>query len=313
MKKAIRGKKTLYLAVAVAVLLIASYIIGLAYTSRLLLTKPKYQPVRGPEVLPAEKSGAPSPAYPRQFAGEKEATPSPGGEGGAEPLEVPPRKVVYTARMKLLVGDVNAAVNAVYGVASKYGGYVASANLYKDGYLRAVITIKVPVESYRDALADLKTIGEVDSFSEQAQDVTERYVDLEARLRNLKAEEQRLLSYLEKAKSISEILQVEDHLARIRSQIEWIETQLKNLERRVDYATITVSLEPKSKPEKWPGLDLGRVFRDAVQLAFTVFAGLIILAVGLSPLYLVGLAAYYVYKRVKGPEKGGGEHSGQTS
>lgn len=294
------GKRSIA-AIAVLVLIAAGYIVGTYYLKNPVPSQTgTYSETPAPQLVSQEnraaQQGAPqtAPLAPSGKAG------STGGVG--QQYQIPPRKVVYTASMTLEVEDVEAAVNAVYGIAAKYGGYVGDANYHKKGVESAEVTIKIPVDSYRQALDDLRGIGELKSFSEKAQDVTDYYMDLEARLRNLRAEEERLLEYLDKAKTISEILQVEDHLARIRGQIEWLEAQLKNLERRIDYATISVTIASKHKPEElieWPELNLLKIIRDAVGMAIAVIAGLLIILVGLAPIYIPATIIYVVYKKRK--------------
>ncbi|RLE60401.1 MAG: hypothetical protein DRJ35_03395 [Thermoprotei archaeon] len=293
--------KKVIAAIAIVVLLAAGYIVGTIYFKPLTLSYPESRPAT-PAPLPVSREGkAAEPGTPQGAPSTPAKTVDTYG-GENQQYQIPPRKIVYTASMTLEVENVEATVNAVYGVASKYGGYVAWTHYYKDRVEKAEVTIKVPVDYYRQALDDLRKLGEVKSFSENAQDVTDYYMDLEARLRNLKAEEERLLEYLEKAQTISEILQVEDHLARIRGQIEWLEAQLKNLERRVDYATISVTITSKYQPEEpieWPKFNMLKIIRDAILVAITITAGIIIIIIGLAPLYIPAAIIYIIYKKKK--------------
>ncbi len=284
-------------AALITVILLASYIAGTLYMSG--------WPASTTSPGPVERyvAGKKQQALPQQSSAEKGVSPSspasPAAGGTAsEPLEPPTRKIVYTASVTLEAGDVVDAAKSVEEVASRLGGYVSWESISTGKKPRAVVTVKVPVEHYGEALEEIKSIGRLLSVSQKAEDVTDRYVDLQARLRNLKAEEQRLLDLLGKARSISEIIQVEDRLRIVRTQIEYIEAMLKNLERRVDYATITVTITgPEEQP--LPTLDWGRVLRDALETAYRVVAGLVILIIGFSPIWIILAAAYILFKSMR--------------
>lgn len=293
--------KKVIAAIAIVVLLAAGYIVGTMYFKQLTISYPETYP-ETPAPLPVSRESKAAETGTPQVTPSTPAKTSDTLNGENQQYQIPSRKIIYTASMTLEVGNVETTVNAVYSVASKYSGYVAWTRYYKNRVERAEVTIKVPVDSFRQALDDLRSLGEVKIFSENAQDVTDYYIDLEARLRNLKAEEERLLKYLDKAQTISEILQVEDHLARIRGQIEWLEAQLKNLERRIDYATISVTITSKYQPEEpieWPELNILKIIRDALGVAITVVAGLVIILIGLAPLYIPATIIYIIYKKKK--------------
>lgn len=287
-------------AALIAAILAVSYVAGYLYL---------YGLPGAPAQAPVVKTGAPRYTTVPESGGKEAPASAPpqtpaGGEAGETGgLEIPERKISYTAQVSIRAEDVVAAARRVEEVAASMGGYVSWESITSGEKPRAVVTIKVPVERYRDAIEELKGIGDLVSLSQRALDVTNTYVDLEARLRNLKAEEQRLLDLLGRAKSVGEIIQVEDRLARVRTQIEYLEAMLRNLNRRIEYATITVTVTPPGKAAPL-GLDFGRVLQDSVKLAFTVVAGIIMLTVGLSPIW-VPAAALYLYYRRRGGKAGG--------
>ncbi|UNQ73427.1 DUF4349 domain-containing protein [Infirmifilum sp. NZ] len=161
------------------------------------------------------------------------------------------RNITYSAEVEVSVENVSLAVTRAKSLAGETGGYVASVQLEASGGGSATVTLKVPASNYRRALDALSGLGRVDRVVERALDVTDQWVDLSARLRNLRAEEERLLQLLDKASSVSNVLQVEDRLSYVRYQIEFYDAQLRNLERSVVYATITVTFKPSSN--LWSG------------------------------------------------------------
>jgi len=108
------------------------------------------------------------------------------------------RKLIREAWLTLLVRDVPEVVQQVRQVAEEFGGYVATLSQTRkpDGSWSATLILRIPTENYHKALSRLQQLGQVDELREQVQDVTEEFVDLEARLRNLKRSEQHLLELL---------------------------------------------------------------------------------------------------------------------
>ena len=112
---------------------------------------------------------------------------------------------------------------------------------------RASMTVRVPQGQFDPALQRIEALGEVQSRNEGAEDVSEQFIDLEARLKSSLREEQSLLPLLERTETVSEVLAIERELTRIRVDVELFQGQFNFLERRVDLATIAVSLFPPEK------------------------------------------------------------------
>ena len=177
------------------------------------------------------------------IAGPKDAP----GAGGYVPgaLDTAQRQVISQASVSMEVDEVPAAVAQVRTTAESLGGFVGQ--LSSSGgpeRQQSTMTIRVPQAEFFTALEHIKSLGKVRSENVGSEDVTERFIDLEARLRSALREEESLLSLLDKANQVSEILSIERELSRVRSDIERAQGQLNFLERRVDLSTITVSLFP---------------------------------------------------------------------
>ena len=171
----------------------------------------------------------------------------PAGAGGYVPgaLDTAQRQVISQASVSMEVDEVPAAVAQVRTTAESLGGFVGQ--LSSSGgpeRQQSTMTIRVPQAEFFTALEHIKSLGKVRSENVGSEDVTERFIDLEARLRSALREEESLLSLLDKANQVSEILTIERELSRVRSDIERGQGQLNFLERRVDLSTITVSLFP---------------------------------------------------------------------
>ncbi|MEE9285364.1 MAG: DUF4349 domain-containing protein, partial [Dehalococcoidia bacterium] len=161
------------------------------------------------------------------------------------------RKVISTANLSLEVPDVESAIAQVRAVAESLGGFVQqlSSSGGPDAQ-RATVTIRVPQPDFFTALERIEALGQVQSRNVGSEDVSERFIDLEARLTSAQREEASLLKLLERATTVTEILTIERELTRVRSDIERSQGQLNFLERRVALATITVTLAP---PEDFAG------------------------------------------------------------
>jgi hypothetical protein len=102
-------------------------------------------------------------------------------------------------------------------------------------------TLRIPSAQLDTTIADLRRLGRVEQESSRAEEVTQRYVDLNARLINARAGEQRLLQLLRRRTGrLSDVLEVEEQLTRIRGDIESMTAEMKTLTHQIDYATVTL-------------------------------------------------------------------------
>ena len=112
---------------------------------------------------------------------------------------------------------------------------------------QATITIRVPQDQFFVALDKLQGLGTVQSQNLSTQDVTEQFIDLQARLKSAQAEEQSLLALLDKAQTVGDIISIQQQLTEVRSQIEMLQGQINYIQGRVDMSTITVTLSTPAK------------------------------------------------------------------
>lgn len=187
-------------------------------------------PSLSPVTAPAESSGG-------------AALPAP----AAAPREN--RKLVRNASLELEVAAFDPAVDALGAAASQAGGgYVATVNSSRqaNGKRSGVIVIKVQPDQLDAFLSRLRDLGEVKGQTVSAEDVTKEYFDTDARLRNARRMEDRLLKILDEAKGkLMEILQVEKELGRVREDIEKMQGELQLYDSLVRFATVNVNLHEK--------------------------------------------------------------------
>jgi len=154
------------------------------------------------------------------------------------------RKIMRTGSLELTVKNPTEAAEQVRIMAERMGGYLESAQIggTKDAPV-ANITIRVPAMHFEDAKAAIRQLASrVESEKTDAQDVTRQYVDLEARLRNLRAEEAQYLTIMKSAYKVDDLLSVSQKLSEVRGDIEQQQAEFQALSKQVETVAITVSL-----------------------------------------------------------------------
>ena len=172
------------------------------------------------------------------------------------PPDVKPR-IIYTAEAQLVVDDFAAAEGKLRKLVDEIGGYLASAREDRSsGSSRyGTWSVRVPVAKFESFLASLDAIGFVESRNQTSEDVTMEYVDVEARIANLKRLEERYVTLLAEATgNLEDVLKVEQELARVRGEIEQAEGRLRFLANKTDFSTVTVLIREQKDyvPPKAP-------------------------------------------------------------
>jgi len=215
-------------------------------------------------------------------------------------VAVQERMVIYNAYISLETGDIEGRLAKIRQTAEKYGGYVAGSSRSSYGtQASAEMSIRVPKERFRTVVQEIETYGKVLDERTTSEDITQQYIDLNARLVNLQKQEERLHELLNMATTVDEILRVENELTRIRGEIDSLQGQINYLEGNAEMSLVSVTLTEPAPPFTPPGMDWGETFEIAIIGLFTILRGMIILAVSVVPLLIIGAPAYYVYKRRK--------------
>jgi hypothetical protein len=183
------------------------------------------------------------------------------------------RKIIYNVAMHLIVKDTDEAFAGIQRLAKDVGGFVSESNTWReDTFRRGTITIRIPVGQLEDALAQLRALAlDVESESIDSQDVTEEYVDLNARLTNERRTEAELLELLESRSETGktqDILEVHRELSTVRAQIEQIEGRMRYLGNLSDMATVQITVTPDAllQPIDVAGWRPQGTARDAVRM-----------------------------------------------
>lgn len=175
-----------------------------------------------------------------QFDSVAYITASPSGIAAASELE---RKVIQNADMTVEVKDVAGSLDRVTKICEENGGYLVSSNVSRDEeWTRAEANIKVPYDKVNKVAGEIEGLGEMTFKKTSTEDVTEEYYDSQARLTVMKKKEERLLALMDGAKTVEEIIAVENELSGVQGDIEVLEGRLKYLNNMTSYSSIHITL-----------------------------------------------------------------------
>lgn len=177
------------------------------------------------------------------FASAEASMPPLSRTSAAEPVSA--QLLIRKASLSVEVSDISNAVERATAIAKTQGGYVEAANAHQGDHQYASMTIRLPADQFGGTLDLFAALGTVTHKSLSSDDVTESYIDMEARLKNAIALRERLKDLLSKAADIKDILAIETQMSRVQTDIESMEGRLKALKGKVDYATITLRFETR--------------------------------------------------------------------
>jgi uncharacterized protein DUF4349 len=205
-------------------------------------------------------------------------------------------QIVQTARLRLSIahGSFDDKVDDVHAIVDSYSGFVVNSTASQGSDKRLVqgsLDLRIPAESYEDALARLRQLGKVEALEESGQDVSQEFVDLNARIRQLRAVEAQLLELLQQADDVPAALAVQNQLSQVQLDLEQARGRLQYLDNRVSYATISLAMhEAGAVAPKGGGFSIVDAWATAGSAFLTVVGWIFIgIAVAAPILILLGL------------------------
>lgn len=228
-----------------------------------------------------------------------------------------PRKITKSGNLSLLVPTAESAVTQIQALATQVGGYISNSNIYETspGIKSGLVTLRVPTDKFEATISALKQLAvKVESESVNADDVTEQFIDVTARLSTLRAEETQYLAIMKKAQKVEDILNVTNRLTEVRSQIESLQSQLKYLNSQVDLSTITVNLTAEKDVTilgiHWQPLTVIKQALRSLLESLVSYVNLIIAFVVFLPvlalwLITIGFVVWLIWQLVKRIKKTG--------
>jgi hypothetical protein len=263
---------------------------------------------------PEEMPGAASPAPAAPGGGVL-----PDGTGGQAPYAAPrdDLKIVYTGSLQLVVDDLSASLAKAKAAVLATGGYIGASQESNDGDQSvATITYRIPASRWEDAIDDLRGLAtKVVAEQTQATEVGGQIVDLEARIRNLRASEASLQEIARGTGKVSDLLEVEAQLTQVRGQIEQLEGQRAQLQDQVAYGTLVTTfgleiVQVQQQAQGWdPRSDVDGAVATLIGAGQTIVSGLIWFAIVWLPvlavLFALVLVGRWLYRRFAPRTTGG--------
>jgi hypothetical protein len=233
---------------------------------------------------------------------------APAKEAGKEQgANLPARKIIYTADVELVVEDFANTEKSLLRLIETNQGYIAKGSERgAPGQKRyGTWKVRLPVARFGAFLAAVVGLGELVHKEEDAQDVTEEYYDLDARIKNKKVEESRLLKHLEESTGkLEEILAVEREVSRVREEVERLEGRLRLLQNLTALTTVSVTLHEREGyvPPLAPsfGTQAERTLYGSAQLLLDLGKMLALVAIAALPwlpLLIVAIALLWLRHR----------------
>ncbi len=215
------------------------------------------------------------------------------------------RLIIRDGNMTIVVEDTDQALTEIVRLAAAKNGWVVDSSVYQsNGGKSGTITIRVPAGEFDATMAEIRELAlEVESESTTSQDVTEEFVDLEARVANLEATADRVRGFLDEAKTVEEALAVNAELSRLEGEIESLKARMKFLSESAAFSRLTVQVTPDelSQPIEVGGWRPQGVALSAIEALISALQSLanvliwgVIFCLPLA--ILVGVPAFFVIR-----------------
>jgi hypothetical protein len=216
------------------------------------------------------------------------------------------RKIIRNATLTLEVEQPPKAMQTIASVAEARGGFVVTSDSVRHvgtkgakSYEVVTVEIRVPAAQFDAALAEIRAAGSATAQKITGKDVTEEYIDLEARLRTQKALEAQLMEIMKRAQEVEDAISVQRELTNVRTEIERVEGRRRFLENQSSLSTISVTLQPPAPLVSTTGFfqGVGAAFGEGIDIAAQVTLFLIRVALALLPVAIfIGLPAYFILR-----------------
>jgi hypothetical protein len=203
-----------------------------------------------------------------------------------------------TASLSIVVKDFVAARATLDRILARHQAYAAELTVNTaEGSARTLLaSLRVPAPELQSTLSELKSLGRVENETQAGEEVTQQHADLLARLKNSRETEQRLQAILQqRTGKITDVLQVEQEIARVRGEIEQMEAEQKGLEHRVSYATVSLNLADVfqaqlTTPSPSIGTRLRNGFVTGLRNASEAVVGILLFFIEYGPALVIWLA-----------------------
>lgn len=204
--------------------------------------------------------------------------------------------------IEVKAGRFDSAYSALIALAGEEGGVVSASNATTDGdrIRSGTVTLSVPSAHFQDTIDRLRQLGALHALNVTSQDVSQQYVDLQARRANAEAERDAMLALLQRAQSVQEILAVQNQLGQYTQQVEQLKGQIAYLDHATSYSSIQVTIReagivaPRPPQDEW---GLVSSFWTGLHAFVGTVDGLLVVLVAAGPYVLLAGAGWLVWRR----------------
>ncbi|MEQ9423173.1 MAG: DUF4349 domain-containing protein [Cyclobacteriaceae bacterium] len=213
------------------------------------------------------------------------------------------QKLIKNGNIQFETLDLEKSIQSVKQLVSSFGGYVSSESEESwENRINYNVTIRVATENFDSLMNSLSADAyKVDFKRMNIQDVTEQYYDLTTRIESQKEIEKRYLELLKQARTVKDMLGIEENLGQIRTEIEAKEGRLKVLQNRISYSTIHLNvyqeLEVEFRPGKQP--NFGQRILESLYNGWRSLQSFVIWVIGMWPFFLIFTLAWFGFKKIQ--------------
>ncbi len=214
-------------------------------------------------------------------------------------------KIIYNAYLSIQTETWDESYSRLNELMTTNDGYLQNSNVSggytsDDGYYydrNANLTIRIPAKNYRAFLTAADSVGTVTNLTENSDDITSTYIDTEARLNTLKAQETRLLELLAKAEAMTDLIEIESKLSDVRYQIESYQSQKNTYDNLLDFTTITIALQEVTTvvtPKDTFGQRISAALKGSGEAIVKFLDNLVIAIIYMGPFLVLGFLIFIV-------------------
>lgn len=211
-------------------------------------------------------------------------------------------RVIKTATVDLEVAKdgLEEATRESIAIAGRFGGFVLSTSTRNDRSASSSVVVRIPAASFERALTQLEELGDVKAEEISGEDVSQEFVDMEARVRNLEAQETVLLRLMDRSVSVADTIRVQRELQGVQLEIERLTGRLRYLEDLTEMGTISLSLVEVGAPgHKPPSGVLAKAWERAVDGALAVVSAVIVGTGVLVPIAIMAAIAFLLLRALR--------------
>ncbi len=211
------------------------------------------------------------------------------------------KKIIRTANISLLSKSLTKSKAAIDTILKKYDGYYENENYSNDYNLSYYLTIRIPAENFDSFVAVIENGNDkLTSKNISATDVTMRYMDLKSRLKSKRTYLIRLDELAKQAKSVKDLLEVENQTRSLMEEIESSEQEFRYLSKQISMSTISISITQEKEFSPSEGTSFGKQIAESLYGGWNILRGLFFVLITIWPLYIIAaVIIFFVRKRRK--------------